>query len=104
MIAAHNAFDPFKAQSAGALSGVWATLHSGELTETYGGIRFFPMYPLIPWIGVMAAGYGFGHIFTLEREKRRKVLLYLGLASTLSFVALRATNLYGDPRPGSVQS
>ncbi|HEV7843248.1 MAG TPA: heparan-alpha-glucosaminide N-acetyltransferase domain-containing protein [Pyrinomonadaceae bacterium] len=103
MIAVHNAFDPFKAQSAGALSGVWATFHSGELTETYGGIRFFPMYPLIPWIGVMATGYSFGHIFTLEREKRKKVLLYLGLSLTLCFVVLRATNLYGDPRPWSMQ-
>lgn len=103
MIALHNAFDPFRAQSVGALSGVWATFHTGELTETYGGIRFFPMYPLIPWIGVMAVGYSFGHIFTLERERRKKILLYLGLGLTLLFVALRATNLYGDPRPWSQQ-
>ncbi|HEX8748910.1 MAG TPA: heparan-alpha-glucosaminide N-acetyltransferase domain-containing protein [Pyrinomonadaceae bacterium] len=99
MIAVHNAFDPFRAASAGALSGVWATFHTGELTETYGGIRFFPMYPLIPWIGVMAAGYSFGQIFKLEAEKRRRVLLCLGLALTLLFVVIRAENLYGDPRP-----
>jgi uncharacterized membrane protein len=103
IIAAHNAFDPFKAASAGALSGVWATLHSGELTETYGQVRFFPMYPLIPWVGVMAVGYSFGQVFSLEREKRRKVLFYLGLGLTAAFVILRATNLYGDPRPWSVQ-
>ncbi|HKS28194.1 MAG TPA: heparan-alpha-glucosaminide N-acetyltransferase domain-containing protein [Pyrinomonadaceae bacterium] len=103
MIAVHNAFDPFKAATAGAMSGVWAAFHTGELTETYGGIRFFPMYPLIPWIGVMATGYSFGQIFRLEAEKRRRVLLYLGLALTLLFVLIRATNLYGDPRPWSVQ-
>lgn len=103
MIGAHNAFDPFKAASAGVLSGVWATLHTGELTETYGGIRFAPIYPLIPWIGVMAVGYGFGQLFTLEREKRRRVLLYLGLGLTLLFIVLRATNLYGDPRAWSAQ-
>ncbi|MBD0372225.1 MAG: DUF1624 domain-containing protein [Pyrinomonadaceae bacterium] len=103
MIAVHNAFDPFRAASAGVLSGVWATLHTGELTETYGGIRFAPMYPLIPWIGVMAVGYSFGQIFRLEREKRKKVLLYLGLSLTLLFVIIRATNLYGDPRPWAVQ-
>jgi uncharacterized membrane protein len=103
MIALHNAFDPFKAQSVGALSGVWATFHTGELTETYGGINFFPMYPLIPWIGVMAVGYSFGYIFTLERERRKKILLYLGLGLTLLFVALRATNLYGDPNPWATQ-
>jgi uncharacterized membrane protein len=103
MIAMHNAFDPIRAHSLGTLSGVWATLHTGELTETYGGIRFLPMYPLIPWIGVMATGYGFGQIFTLEREKRKKILLGLGLGLTLLFIILRATNLYGDPRPWSVQ-
>jgi uncharacterized membrane protein len=103
MIAVHNAFDPFRAQSAGVLSGVWATLHTGEITETYGGIKFIPMYPLIPWIGVMAVGYAFGQIFTLEREKRSSVLLYLGLGLTLLFILIRATNLYGDPRPWAVQ-
>jgi uncharacterized membrane protein len=103
MILVHNAFDPIRAQDAGVLSGVWATLHTGQLTETYGGIRLAPMYPLIPWIGVMAAGYGFGQIFTLKRERRRKILLYLGLGMTLAFIALRATNLYGDPRAWSVK-
>jgi uncharacterized membrane protein len=103
MIGLHNAFDPFRAQSAGVLSGVWATMHTGELTETYGGISFMPAYPLIPWIGVMAVGYSFGHLFTLERERRKKILLYTGLALTLLFIIIRATNLYGDPRPWTVQ-
>lgn len=104
MIVVHNAFDSVSAHSLGAFSGVWATLHSGDLTQTYAGIRFFPMYPLIPWIGVMAAGYGFGQIFTLEPEKRKKILLYLGLGLTAAFIILRATNLYGNARPWSVQS
>lgn len=103
MIGIHNAFDRVSAQSLGLWSGVWATFHTGDLTDTYGGIHFLPMYPLIPWIGVMAAGYGFGQVFTLERERRRKVLLYLGLALTVAFVIIRATNLYGDPRPWAVQ-
>jgi uncharacterized membrane protein len=103
MIAVHNAFDPFKAQSAGVLSGVWATLHSGQLTETYGGIKFMPAYPLIPWIGVMAVGYSFGQLFTFERERRKKILLYTGLTMTLLFIIIRATNLYGDPRPWTAQ-
>lgn len=103
MIAVHNAFDRVTAQSAGIFSGVWAVLHSGELTHAYGGINFFPAYPLIPWIGVMAAGYGFGQIYTVEQEKRKKILLYLGLGLTLAFIIIRATNLYGDPRPWSVR-
>lgn len=103
MIAVHNAFDKVTAQSVGMWSGVWAVFHTGEMTHTYGGINFLPMYPLIPWIGVMAVGYSFGQIFTLEREKRKKILLYLGLGLTLAFIIIRATNLYGDPRPWSQQ-
>jgi uncharacterized membrane protein len=103
MIAIHNAFDPFKAASAGVLSGVWATLHTGEMTRTFAGTMFAPAYPLIPWIGVMAVGYSFGQIFTLERERRKKILLYLGLGMTLAFVILRATNLYGDPGAWTVR-
>ncbi len=103
MIAVHNAFDSFKAASAGMLSGVWATLHTGEPTIALGSTQFLPMYPLIPWIGVMAVGYSFGQIFTLERESRKKILLYLGLGLTLLFVIIRATNLYGDPRPWEPQ-
>jgi uncharacterized membrane protein len=61
------------------------------------------MYPLVPWIGVMAAGYGFGQVFLLERERRRRLLLRLGIILTLAFVALRALNSYGDPHPWSIE-
>src|SRR2546423_2319038 len=104
MIATHNLLDPVQARSLGAFSGLWATLHSRELTETYGGIRVFTMYPLVPWIGVMAAGYGFGQLYLLERERRRRLMLRLGLGLTLLFIILRAINIYGDPHPWTVQN
>ncbi len=104
MIVVHNAFDRVSAQSVGMWGGVWTVLHTGGLTHAYGGISLYAAYPLIPWIGVMAVGYSFGQIFTIERERRKKILLYLGLGLTLAFIILRATNLYGDPRAWSVQS
>jgi uncharacterized membrane protein len=103
MIATHNLFDSVSARELGAFSGLWAVLHSRELTETYGGVHLFTMYPLVPWIGVMAAGYGFGQVFRLERERRQKLMLHLGTELTLLFVILRAINVYGDPHPWSVQ-
>ncbi|MGH6832779.1 MAG: DUF1624 domain-containing protein, partial [Methyloceanibacter sp.] len=39
----------------------------------------------------------------LEPEGRQRFLLRLGAAVTLGFVLLRATNLYGDPAPWTVQ-
>ncbi|MDH5234139.1 MAG: heparan-alpha-glucosaminide N-acetyltransferase domain-containing protein [Gemmatimonadota bacterium] len=59
------------------------------------------LYVLLPWVGVMAAGYGFGAVMRLPDAERRRACLAIGGAATLLFVLLRATNLYGDPRPWS---
>lgn len=47
----------------------------------------------------IAAGYAFGEILTLERERHRRILLGVGLAAVVLFVALRSVNAYGDPLP-----
>ena len=62
---------------------------------------FFPLYPLIPWIGVLAAGYGLGAIMLLDRPERRKTLFLLGTSLIAAFVVLRYVNLYGDYRKPS---
>ena len=57
----------------------------------------FVAYPLIPWIGVTAVGYGLGQIYRWDADRRRAFLLRLGLALSLAFVVLRGLNVYGDP-------
>jgi hypothetical protein len=57
----------------------------------------------VPWIGVMAAGFAFGTIVRRERAERQRILLWLGVALTLAFVVIRASNWYGDPRPWTPQ-
>ena len=103
MICAHNLLDRFHAPAAGAGRALWLVLHEaggvGDPQRFYFDVR----YPLIPWLGVMAAGYAFGRLLQLPTERRRKTLLLLGLGLTLAFVVLRASNLYGDPRPWAVQ-
>jgi uncharacterized membrane protein len=115
MVLIHNAFDGLKIPpcapgtpqcSAGDLLA--HVLHvQGPLQLWPKGAVFLALYPLIPWIGVMALGYVFGRLYTMDPLERRKILLRLGLGLTALFVALRATNLYGDlnrwsvqPRPG----
>jgi uncharacterized membrane protein len=63
-----------------------------------------PLYSLIPWVGVMAAGYALGPVLQLDETARRRTLVRLGAAITMGFVLLRATNSYGDPAAWSVQS
>ena len=113
MMLLHNLLDPIQvAQWQGPASAVpdaasklWMVLHQQGAFPIAG----FPspvvyiLYPLIPWLGVMAAGYAFGTMYDLEPARRRAMLLRLGLWLTAAFLALRALNFYGDPSRWSVQ-
>jgi len=39
------------------------------------------LYVIVPWIGVMMMGYGFGKILISEPAKRRKLCLWIGLSA-----------------------
>ena len=78
-------------------------MHQPGLLDLGANFKLFVLYPLIPWIGVMATGYSLGPLFTIERGVRVQRLFILGGAVTAGFVILRATNLYGDPAPWAVQ-
>ena len=105
MIALHNAFDGVRPETFGRFADLWRILHvQAPLDHRIAGRPIFALYPLIPWIGVMAAGYGFGAIVRHPTAVvRRSVFLSLGLGMTALFVVLRWINRYGDPQPWSVQ-
>jgi uncharacterized membrane protein len=98
MIATHNLFD--SVQSSNPL---WTILHSPNFLLNTQAHSVFLSYPLIPWIGVTAAGYGLGAIYSWNEGRRRTFLLRLGTILTLGFVILRAINIYGDPAPWTHQ-
>jgi uncharacterized membrane protein len=103
ILVGHNLLDGIKAEEFGAASWAWHVLHEPGLVPLRDGASLYVLYPLIPWIGVMAAGYLLGPVMQLERTLRQRLLFRLGAAVTLSFIVLRATNLYGDPAPWTVQ-
>jgi uncharacterized membrane protein len=110
MIAVHNAFDGVHVASClpgqppcGAGDVAIRLLHVPGPIVLPHGFFLIALYPLIPWIGVMAAGYVFGKLYTLDAATRRTALIRLGAAIVALFVVLRATNLYGDPGKWSVQ-
>lgn len=103
LILGHNALDGIKADSWGAWAPLWKVLHAGGSFTVAGKIQFFAFYPLIPWLGVMAAGYSFGAIYQWEAARRRAWLLRLGAALLIGFGLLRFSNLYGNPSPWTPQ-
>ena len=102
MIVLHNLADGVSADRFGALAGVWQVLHQQGLLLRSPAV--IVAYPLVPWIFVMALGFCFGRVYRLPAERRRRLLIRLGVALTAAFVALRTLNVYGDPRPWATQN
>ncbi|HEY0157652.1 MAG TPA: heparan-alpha-glucosaminide N-acetyltransferase domain-containing protein [Thermoanaerobaculia bacterium] len=90
VIAGHNALAPLIPEEPSALMKV---LYAGW-SFPVGGLNVVVLYTLIPWVGVMAAGYAFGAVM-----RSRRVCIALGAAAIALFVVLRVTGIYGDPRP-----
>ncbi len=105
MIAFHNLLDGIRPERFGAFAWFWDVLHvsSWRPIAQPEGHAFMLVYPVIPWVGVMAAGYAFGAVFSLPPDRRRRALLLLGSSLTAAFVVIRWTNLYGDPRKWHAQ-
>jgi uncharacterized membrane protein len=103
MSAGHNLFDGVSADDSRSLGWLWTILHQPGGLALGSGVQFFVLYPLIPWIGVMAAGYAFGGLATLPSLRRDRIYLRLGAALTVAFVLLRLGNWYGDPAPWTAQ-
>ena len=96
LIVVHNAFDHVQPQSWGACAWVWQVLHAGGNFTLGGTFHFWAFYPLLPWVGVMAAGFAFGSIYQRDSDTRRRQLTLLGLGLIAAFVVLRFSNVYGD--------
>jgi uncharacterized membrane protein len=104
MIAGHNLLDGVSPESLGRWAPLWILLHAQAPIPLRGDQVLFVIYPLVPWIGVMAAGYAFGSLLLWPADERRRLLLRLGCGLTLGFLVLRAANVYGDPAPWSPQA
>jgi uncharacterized membrane protein len=102
VIVLHNCLDTLRAQQFGPAAWVWNLLHQPGVIPLAGKMALVT-YTFLPWIAVMAAGFCFGRVFQLEPAARRRIMLRLGLAMTIAFIALRALNHYGDPAPWAHQ-
>jgi uncharacterized membrane protein len=108
MIFFHNLLDRFRVESwhgpeapiPNIFQKLWMVLH--QPFEAFPVLPVlspvvFVVYPLIPWIGVMAAGFAFGELYKLDAQRRRRLLLIIGGVATGLFIVLRRIDVYGDP-------
>ena len=82
-----------------SLSWLWQILYfGGPIQLGQNGPTLMVLYSIIPWIGVVAAGYAFGAVMTLEPDRRNRICVALGASAIVLFLLLRSLDVYGDPR------
>jgi len=104
VIALHNLMDFLSPATGEALQGsslswLWQILYfGGPIQLGQNGPTLMVLYSIVPWVGVMAAGYAFGAVMTLEPARRNRICVMLGASAIALFLVLRAIDVYGDPR------
>lgn len=94
MIATHDLLRLIHAEDVGSFGWVLTILHQPRFIPLTEHVTLDIAYSLIPWVGVMAAGYGFGR---LVQEGRRRQILALGVALTAAFFLVNPLFLYVHP-------
>jgi uncharacterized membrane protein len=105
LVFGHNLLDSITAQGSSAQAVIWYVLYQPNsiFMDSTHLVNF--VYPVLPWVGLMALGYVFGSFYQKDSPTvaRRRWLLIIGLCATLLFILLRGFNLYGEPREWQTQ-
>ncbi len=100
LVVFHDALDHVHPFPTGPSHVAWSMFHERDWDLPAFGTHVALVYPIVPWCGVMMLGYAFGAFFrSRSTEHRARDVLRVGVAITLFFVVLRASNVYGDPKP-----
>lgn len=90
IILSHNLIPP-------SSSFLMSLLFNKDVFHINSTLEIVVLYPLVPWFGVMALGYGMAEIYQWEKKTRVNTLTVTGVSFVLIFVIFRSMNLYGDP-------
>ena len=70
---------------------LWRLLYlGGPVAIVPDRLAIVVLYNIVPWIGVMAAGYGFGLIVVRDAAARRRACIRIGVGATVLFLVLAA--------------
>jgi uncharacterized membrane protein len=105
LVFGHNLLDPITVQGSSVTAMIWYALHQPQsvFIDTMHLVNF--VYPILPWIGLMALGYVFGAFYQQDfsNEQRRRWVFIIGICASLLFILLRGFNGYGEPRNWQTQ-
>ncbi|PHN26055.1 DUF1624 domain-containing protein [Pseudomonas sp. ICMP 460] len=98
IIGGHNLLDGVHFAPGSLAQNGWAILHERSWISVSDTLRLRTTYPVLPWIGVIALGYGIGPWFAngVQPALRQRYLWLAGAGAMLGFVLLRALNGYGE--------
>jgi uncharacterized membrane protein len=95
IVLGHNSLD-FYESTRKTFSIPYSLLHVQSI-QPLGNKVLLIFYPFLPWAGLMMLGYCFGKYYLADIMNRNRRTILLGTGLILFFVALRWTNIYGDP-------
>ena len=83
----HNITDHLLPSHFGKIDWLWHILHAPGALHI-GNFSIHIIYPVIPWIGVMALGYIFAPITQIDQAKRKKIITLLTSVSDKEFISI----------------
>lgn len=101
IVCGHNLLTPIDFKPGEAGYSLWTILHDRNFLVAEGPLKVKVSYPVLPWIGVILLGFAAGPLYgaAMPPERRRALLLRLGLGCLLALGVLRGFNLYGETLP-----
>ncbi len=111
VIAAHNLLDAHAGAVFTAANGslgwlvkiLYVGFFAGPISAGENGPNLIVLYSIVPWVGVMAAGYAFASVLAMEPARRDRVCTAIGVGAVALFLVLRGFDVYGDPHPWRAQ-
>lgn len=97
----HNLLTPIDFRPGETGYALWTILHDRGFLVADGPLKVKVSYPLLPWIGTILLGYVAGPLYAaaMPPERRRALLLRLGVGCLLTLLVLRGFNIYGETLP-----
>jgi uncharacterized membrane protein len=77
-----------------AFGRIWEFVYPAGL-DSVPGVTV--LYSIVPWIGVMAAGYAFGAIMVRDGADRRRLCLQIGVTATVAFLVAAVFTVVTQP-------